>query len=222
MLVFFAHKTIPPEAVGEKTDLRAQLAAYWEALQDKPFMGLVGAFTLVQMIDSMVLLLFSVYVKTGYGISESLYGWIRTTNALMVVLFQVVVTRVAMRYAALKAMRWGMLFYIAGSLMIAFSEGFWGFWAAMVVMTLGQLIVVPRASALAANLAPVDKRGRYMSLYGLTWNAAAGISPVLGALLSDRVGARAPWVGGALIGLLAAGAFWWLQRRQSRPRESGF
>jgi MFS family permease len=122
----------------------------------------------------------------------------------------------------LKTIRWGMLFYIAAALMIAFSAGFWGFWLAMVVLTLGQMMVVPRASALAANLAPVDKRGRYMSLYGLTWNVAAGISPVVGGLLSDRVGARAPWFGAAVFGLLAVGAFWWLQQRGRKTDESNF
>lgn len=222
MLVLFAHKTLPREAAVEKTTLRVELGAYWQALQDKPFMGLVGAFTLVQMLDSMVLLLLSVYVKSGYGISEGLYGWIRTTNALMVVLFQVLVTRIAMRHAALKTIRWGMLLYIAAALMIAFSAGFWGFWLAMVVLTLGQMIVVPRASALAANLAPVDKRGRYMSLYGLTWNLAAGISPVVGGLLSDRVGVRAPWFGAAVFGLLAVGAFWRLQQRGHGTDDSNF
>ena len=89
-----------------------------------------------------------------------------------------------------------------------------GFWLGMVTMTVGELVVVPRASAYAANLAPVDKRGRYMSLYGLTWNVAAGISPVMGGLISDQLGPRAPWLGGALIGVLAVLAFRRLNQRQ--------
>ena len=45
------------------------------------------------------------------------------------------------------------------------------FWISMVVMTVGELILVPTASTYAANLAPVDKRGRYMSIFGLSWKA---------------------------------------------------
>jgi MFS family permease len=113
-------------------------------------------------------------------------------------------------------MGWGAGFYILAPLVVALSEGFWGFWLAMVLMTLGELVVVPRASAYAANLAPVDKRGRYMSLYGLTWNAASGISPMLGGFLSDHVGTKAPWYGGALVGVLAVGAFWLLGNGDSQ------
>ena len=219
MLLAFARETIPAEVAGQASTLRDQLAGYWQALRDRPFMGLVGAFTLVQMTTSLIWVLLSVYVKTGFGISEQRYGWLATTNALMVVFLQVMITRQMQKRPALKAMRWGAVFYIAAPLLIAFSSGYWGFWLAMVVMTLGELIVVPTASARAANLAPVDKRGRYMSLYGLTWNLASGVSPVIGGLLSDTLGPQAPWFGGAVTGLLAVLAFWWLKARASRQAE---
>lgn len=214
MLIFFARETIPPLVAAAKSSLLNQLRGYWTALQDRPFMGLVGAFTLVQMTTALVWVLLSVYVKTNYGISERLYGWLPTTNALMVVFLQVLITRRTRRFPAVQVMRWGAAFYIFAPLLVAFSEGFWGFWLAMVVMTVGELVVVPRASAYAANLAPVDKRGRYMSLYGLTWNVASGISPVLGGFLSDQVGPKAPWLVGVVFGVLAVAAFWRLNGRQ--------
>ena len=216
MLLFFARETLPKEAVMEKTTLRGQLRGYWTALQDKPFMGLVGAFTLVQMTAALVWVLLSVYLKSNFGISERVYGWLPTTNALMVVFFQVLITRATKKYPAVQVMSWGAFFYMFAPLLIALSNGFWGFWLAMIVMTLGELVVVPRASAHAANLAPVDKRGRYMSLYGLSWNVAVGISPVVGGLLSDQVGPRAPWFAGVVIGLLAVIAFRQLNKRQTQ------
>jgi len=213
MLLIFAKETLPHQnRVEEDTSLRSQLRGYWAALQDKPFMGLIGAFTLVQMTAVLVWVMLSVYVKTNYGISERLYGWLPTTNALMVVLFQVIITRSTKKYPPTQVMSWGAFFYILAPLIIAVSTQFWGFWLGMVVLTLGELVVVPRTSAYAANLAPVDKRGRYMSLYGLTWNIAAGIAPVVGGLLSDQVGPRAPWMGGVLIGILTVIAFRWLNQ----------
>jgi len=216
LMLFFAAETIPPEVKAEASSLVEQLRGYWEALRDRPFMGLVGAFTLVQMTSALMWVLLSVYLKTHFGIGEQLYGWLPTTNALMVVFLQVWITRKTRRKPAVKVMGWGAGFYILAPLVVALSEGFWEFWAAMVLMTLGELIVVPRASAYAANLAPVDKRGRYMSLYGLTWNVASGISPLLGGFLSDHVGTKAPWFGGALVGILAVGAFWLLGNGDSQ------
>ena len=221
MLLFFARETIPAATNQEKSSLQYQLKGYWQALNDRPFMGLVGAFFLVQMTTAAVWVLLSVYVKTQFGITERLYGWLPTTNALMVVFLQVYVTRSTKRYRPLQVMRWGAIFYILAPVLILLSAGFWGFWLAMLVMTIGELIVVPRASAYAANLAPFDKRGRYMSLYSLTWNAAAGISPLLGGFLSDQVGPKMPWLGAALMGLLAVVFFWSLNRRAD-PEENPF
>ena len=217
MVLFFARETLPPEAKNAPAGLAHQLRGYWDALRDKPFMGVVGAFTLVEMVTALVWVLLSVHVKTNYGIGEGRYGWLPTTNALMVVFLQVFVTRRTRKFSALRVLRWGALFYIAAPLIVALSSGFWGFWLAMIIMTVGELIVVPRTSAYVANLAPTDKRGRYLSLYGLTWNIAAGISPVLGGFLSDGFGPQAPWLGGVLFGLLAVGAFWRLQPAEAWP-----
>lgn len=215
MVLFFARETIPPKARNAPAGVLRQLRGYWTALRDRPFMGVVGAFTLVQMVTALLWVLLSVHVKTHFGIGERLYGWLPTTNALMVVFLQVFVTRRTRSFPALQVLRWGSVFYIAAPLIVAFSSGFWGFWLAMAVMTLGELIMTPRTSAYVANLAPADKRGRYLSLYGLTWNIAAGLSPLLGGTLSDRFGPQLPWLVGALVGALALGAFWAL-----RPLES--
>lgn len=215
LILLFARETMPASADSERSTLMQQLRGYWTVLRDKPFMGLVGAFTLVQMTTAMMWVLLSVYVKTNFGLGEQLYGWIPTTNALMVVFLQVVITRRTRHIPALKLMHWGAGFYILAPLLVAISSGFWGFWLAMVVMTLGELVMVPRTSAYAANLAPVTMRGRYLSLYSLTWNLAAGVSPVLGGFLSDFAGSRAPWLAGVLFGMLAVWAFGRLKRRQS-------
>ncbi len=137
MLLVFARETIPAEVTAAASSLRDQLQGYWQALRDKPFIGLVGAFTLVQMTTSLIWVLLSVYVKTGFGISEQRYGWLATTNALMVVFLQVMITRQTQRHPALKVMRWGQCSIVVAPLLIAFSTGYWGFWLAMVVMTWG-------------------------------------------------------------------------------------
>lgn len=90
----------------------------------------------------------------------------------------------------------------------------------MVVMTFGELMVVPTATTYVANLAPVDKRGRYMSLYGLTWHVATGISPLVAGILSDQYGLRSPWIAGILVGALSVVAFLRLKGHQQRSEFS--
>ena len=91
--------------------------------------------------------------------------------------------------------------------MVVLGRGFFGFWISMVVMTLGELALMPTSTSYAANLAPPDRRGRYMSLYNLTWSVAMGIGPVFGGLLNDRLGPWAIWLGGLVVGLFSVAGF---------------
>jgi MFS family permease len=82
---------------------------------------------------------------------------------------------------------------------VALAGSFWGFWIAMVIMTIGELILMPTATTFVANLAPVDMRGRYMSLFALTWSVAQATGPLMGGFMSDRYGPASTWYGGAVI-----------------------
>jgi MFS family permease len=74
-------------------------------------------------------------------------------------------------------------------------------------MTIGELILVPTSSTYVANLAPADKRGRYMSIYGLSWSISTGIGSLIGGTLNDVLGLQAIWYGGAIIGFFGVLAF---------------
>jgi MFS family permease len=102
---------------------------------------------------------------------------------------------------------------------VAFGSGFWGFWLSMVIMTFGVLVLVPTSSTYAANSAPAHMRGRYMSIYGLTWNVAQGIGPVGGGFLNDTFGPRTMWYGGGVTGLISTGLFMLLAK--ARGKETG-
>jgi MFS family permease len=220
LVMVMAAETLPKEAAQLARQKAEPLAGYGTILSDKRFMPFVGAFTLTMITSAMVWTLLSVYTKVNYHLPEALFGFIPTTNALMVVFLQIRVTQVSKRYPPLKALAFGSLFYAIGVGSLALGRGFWGFWTGMVIITLGELVMVPTASTLTANLAPPDMRGRYMSIYGLTWGVASGIGPVLGGFLNDTIAPVSIWFGGLLIGLIATLSFLWISRRSMMPAES--
>ena len=215
LLALFARETLPAEAAHARADA---FGGYGKVVRDRRFMPFVGAMTLTQMCAALMWILMAVYAKKNYQVPENLYGLIPTTNALMVVLFQVAITQITKRHPPLKALTVGAVFYAVGVGSVALARGFWGFWMSMVIMTVGELILMPTSSTYAANLAPADMRGRYMSIYGLSWSAALGIAPVMGGFMSDTLGPVTTWYGGFVAGALSTA---WFAALHRHPRSGG-
>jgi len=212
LVTFLANETLPRRD-GALSRTPERLGGYNRVLKDRKFVVFSFNYTLTQICAALIWVLLGVYAYQNFHVTESQYGFIPTTNALMVVFFQLIVTRISKRYPPLRALAVGTLFYALGVGSVAFGQGFWGFWLSMVIVTIGELITTPTATTLAANLAPADMRGRYMSIYGLTWGAAVGIGPVLGGLLSDNFGPITIWYGGLVIGLISVLGFILIARR---------
>jgi len=221
LLAFFADETLPKLNTQDLNLDREgeRLGGYLTILKDKPFITFALAYTLVIVCASLIWVVLPVYAKENYGIPENHYGFIPTTNALIVVTMQVAVTQITKRYPTLPVLTFGAIFYTIAVTGMTFGTGFWGFWIFMVVMTIGELILVPTASTYAANLAPVDKRGRYMSIFGLSWRISLGTGPLLGGLLNDNLGPKSIWIGGGLIGLVSVITFLIMTKRQKRLQE---
>lgn len=215
LIALFALETLPAGARRQHAASHpAPLSGYRVIFRDRVFIIFIGGFILRQISASILWVLLAVYAKDNFGLNENLYGLIPTTNALMVVFLQLWVTRRTQRFPPMKVMFWGTLLYGIGVGSVALGSGFWGFWTSMVILTLGELMVIPTASSYTANRAPEAMRGRYMSLLALTWGAGSMIGPVLGGFLNDQFHPVAIWLGGGGAGLLGALVYLVLIRRK--------
>jgi len=227
LLVIFARETLPARQPGYQRQSNAEtikkerFGGYITILKDSPFISFILTFTLVSICASLIWVLLPVYATQTFNVPMQLYGFIPATNAIMVVTLQLLVTRVTKRFPTLQVVAVGAFFYTIAVGGIALMSGFPGFWICMVVMTIGELIIVPTSSTYIANLAPIDMRGRYMSFYALTWGVANGIGPLFGGFLNDRFGPSSIWYGGAVAGGLAVFFFLMLARRASSSAANG-
>jgi len=178
-------------------------SGYGRVWRDRSYLTFVLLMSIGLVAPMMLWILMPVYAKTNFGILESVYGWIPTTNALMCVFVQYPVTQITRRLPAIGAVAAGMLFYAVGVGSVFLMRGFWGFWLSMVILTFGELTLVPTASKFVADLAPADIRGRYMSIYWLGWGIARTAAPLLGGFLNDAVAPGAIWIGGLTVGLIS-------------------
>jgi MFS family permease len=186
-------------------------ASYAPVLRDRPFMAFVGMLILGSMPAPMTFMLLPVYLKESFGIPENMYGFLVTNNAIMVVTMQYAITRLSRRYRPLPVMALGALLYGVGTGSIALGRTFPAFLVSMIVLTFGEMLIFPTATALTANLAPPDMRARYMGVFSLSWGIGSGIGPMIGGLLSDNIAPVAIWYGTLAMGLAGALGFLWLE-----------
>jgi MFS family permease len=190
----------------QKASPAESLGGYQRVFADRPYVIFALSVGLGLVAPSMMWSLVAVYAKQNYGLTESLYGWLPTTNALMCVFVQFFVTRFTRRYRPLSVAAAGMLTYAIGVGSVVLMKSFWGFWASMVVMTFGELILIPNVSKYIADLAPADMRGRYMSFYWFAWGIARAAAPLIGGFLNDSISPHSIWIGGLAIGLTSTTA----------------
>ena len=119
------------------------------------------------------------------------------------------------RYRTLPVLTAGMFLYAIAVGSVALMHNFWGFWLSMVILTLGELTLVPTASKYVVDLAPADLRARYISIYWLGWGVARTLAPLIGGTLNDAIAPRAIWIGGLLIGLTSTIGLFMLSRASS-------
>ena len=220
-LVFrFIPETKPESSPEEaKNGMAGSFKGYLHVLRDGVFMLFLGASILMILTYMNMNTTLGVFLRDVHGIPEAGYGWLLSLNAAMVVLLQFPITRRIENQKPLIMMAAGTLLYAVGFAMYGFVSVYSMFMLAMVIITIGEMIVAPMGQALVAKFAPEEMRGRYMAVFGISWGLPFAIGPYLAGLVLDNYDPRWLWYIAGIIGLLAASGFLALHHR-AEPEES--
>jgi len=208
-LVFrFIPETKPEAKPGETQEgVAGSFVGYFRVLRDGAFMLFLGASMLMVLVYMNMNTTLGVFLRDAHGISEAGYGWILSLNAAMVVLFQFPITRRIENSPPFVMMALGMLFYAIGFAMYGFVSAYTLFLLAMVIITIGEMIIAPVGQALVAKFSPEDMRGRYMAVFGFSWAIPFAVGPYLAGLVIDNYDPNWLWYIAGSIGLLATFAY---------------
>lgn len=208
LIAAFLPETRPLDhADAPKQSMTSTFAGYGLVFRNAAFMLFLGAvmlqvFTYMNMNTTL-----GVYLRNEYGTPESGYGLLLSINAAMVVLMQFPITRRISKYPPMLMMAAGTLLYVIGFSMYGFVSVYWLFVAAMVIITLGEMVVSPVAQSLVASFAPEDMRGRYMAISGFSWGIPFAVGPYLAGLILDGPNPQLLWAAAGGVGMLSTLAF---------------
>ena len=211
-------ETQPEKGQGVPSETFAQaLAGYRRVLQDRTFVAfiLISILTVTAFMQMSTTL--SVYLVRFQHVSESFFGSLIMLNALMVVFLQFSISRWASKQPLLLMMIAGSAFYLVGFGSYGLPPSTALFIIAMILITLGEMLVIPTSQALTALLAPPDMRARYVATERINWIVAQSLGPLAAGALMDRFDPRWVWYGCSIICAVSILGFYGLHLR-SRER----
>ena len=158
----------------------------------------------------------SVYLRDLHGISAQQFGYILSLNAIMVVVMQFSITKQVKKFQPLWMMALGNVLYASGFAMYGFVSGYPAFLFAMVIVTMGEMVIAPVIQTVVAFIAPHDMRGRYMAAFQIGRQSAAAIGPLIAGVILDYYNPHWLWYGGGLICCMVAVGYLVLNKRAGK------
>jgi len=198
-----------PDHVPEVSVLKT-IIGYKEVLKDWIFVLFLIISSLTVLVYMQLSSTLSVFLRDVHGFPVQNFGWLVGMNAIMVVIFQFWITKKISKYAPMKMMMLGALFYMIGFGMYGFVSEVFMFFIAMVIITIGEMIEIPISQAAVAFFATEDKRGRYMAVFGFHWTVPNLFGVLLAGLVLEYIGPNWVWYFAGILSFIAMIGFWLL------------
>jgi MFS family permease len=193
-------------AVAERHDLNLlhTLRGYAVVLRDRRFLAFCGMALLPLYGFGQIWVVFPIALRQQHGVSARQWGYLLAFYAIVGAASQYPVVRwlrgrnhlyaMAASSALIGVGLAGAVLAPAGLLTVCF----------VFALSQGVVLLIPIASAIAADLAPPALRGRYMGAWTLVQMGGYGLGPTFGGMALDRLGAQRAFALIGCCGLLGA------------------
>ncbi|MFF2448132.1 MDR family MFS transporter [Neobacillus sp. NPDC058068] len=195
VLVYFLQRLVVPVSQEENSKKVVSFGAAFRIIKtDKALRYLIIGIILVNMgyvqIDSNLPQILEGTIENGVFI----FSMLITINAVMVVVLQMPISHLAEKFKIMQVMVVGAVFMAVGLVGFSFVSGWATAIVAIVLLTLGEILIFPSNSMMIDQLAPEHLRGTY---FGAAQFRKIGnfLGPVFGGyLLSHFQGQIMFWV----------------------------
>jgi MFS family permease len=164
--------------------------------------GMIASIGYSQMTVSL-----AQYLQQNFVGGVTIFAAMMSTNALVVVVFQVPIVHWIEKRTPIFAIVLGNIMFALGDIGYAFSVGWITFITSMIVFTFGEILTYPAANLLIDRLAPTGMRGTYYGAQTFQ-NFGAFVGPWLGGLLLISFGGSVLFTIIAVITLSSVSLYW--------------
>lgn len=178
-------RAIPASAPREqvRTSMVSRFLASVRAVAtDRRLLCFLVAGLLLESVHLRISALLAQDLDIDFVNGAQILAAVMTTNAITVVVFQLVAAKIVLKRDPVTAIVVGGLLMFAGMVGFATATSLWWFVAAMVVFSIGETFIVPSEFAIIDRIAPEERRGSYFGAQSFS-QLGGFVGPYLGGLL---------------------------------------
>jgi MFS family permease len=193
---------LPHGTRTRKEEERDVGGAFNAILTDRGFVLVLASIFAGALVYSQAYSTFPLWVR-DLGFEEKVYGFLQGMNGILVAVFELAVTALAMRYPRTRMIALGVLLTGLGFGGFGIFLSGLGMALAVTIWSFGEMFGSPSAAAFVADRAPTHLRGRYQSALGIMYGLAFTIGPVGGTAIYEAW-ADGIWIACAALGVAGA------------------
>ncbi|WP_067508801.1 MFS transporter [Actinoplanes sp. TFC3] len=172
-------------------------------LADRIFLVFVGLTLLQSLLYSQTNTIVPLAMNAD-RLGAATYGLLTALSGTMIVVGQLFVPKLIDGRAKAWVLAVSLAIMATGFGLLSVAHGLALYLTAAAIWTIGSMLAAPPNAEINSELAPLELRGRYQSVFFLTFPAAAFLAPALGGASLQFFG-KGHWVITAGIGVVAAG-----------------
>ncbi len=138
------------------------------------------------------------------GFTPAAYGLVMGCNGVLIILLQPVLTTWSAKFDPSRLIAVAAVLTGAGMVVHGLAPNLWIHALAVLVWTVGEILDSPTRSAIVADMAPADARGRYQGALTMAWGGASLVGPKLGTWIWEYESPMTLWLGCFALSIVVA------------------
>lgn len=169
--------------------------------RDGPFLVLMLIAVVLASVLFQIFSTLPLYFREVIGLEEDTIGLLLALNALLIVVFEMILIHAVSRRDRVNVFALGALLLCAGFALMPYHSATWYLALTVAVWTVGEMLSLPILNVLVAERAGAGMQGRYMGLYTMAFATAFIVAPVVGTYVYDELGPIALWHAMGIVGI---------------------
>ncbi len=218
-LLYFAVPTLhaPDRSVAAKAAFKTERKTTKSAYTDRRMLLFTAMTFLNALVFMQIIWTLPAFFKYEYHWNELTIGLVSALNGFVVMIVELpLVFRIEKTRPTLWLVRIGLWVYAISYAVFLLPHQFLWFSAIfyMVVISFGEILVMPFSTTWVMRRSSDAKQGQYMSLYGIAYSTANVFAPLLGTQIIVAFGYNALWVILVVLCMLSWVGFGYLARAE--------